>query len=146
MKIQPNGSKPSAKGPEDYFTGTVRIDAPFKAEELGRVEGAYVTFEPVPALPGTPTRWDKHSLSPPALAGYSVKAGWWRKFAPAMWSGSRLAKSTGTVLRRRLLSPTSPSWKARTARTPIGWKRSAMSNTASDHKILAVLCDASDDD
>ena len=56
MKIQPNGSKPSAKGPEDYFTGTVRIDAPLEAEELGRVEGAYVTFEPVPALPGTPTR------------------------------------------------------------------------------------------
>ncbi|MEK1876317.1 MAG: cupin domain-containing protein, partial [Rhizobium altiplani] len=29
MKIKRNGSDPSAKGPADYFTGTVRIDAPF---------------------------------------------------------------------------------------------------------------------
>ena len=57
MKIQTNGSKPSAKGPENYFTGTVRIDAPFKAEEPGRVEGAYVTFEP-----GARTAWHTHTL------------------------------------------------------------------------------------
>ncbi len=57
MKIQPNGSNPSAKGPENYFTGTVRIDAPFKAEEPGRVEGAYVTFEP-----GARTAWHTHTL------------------------------------------------------------------------------------
>jgi len=30
MKIKRNGSDPSAKGPTDYFTGTVRIDAPFQ--------------------------------------------------------------------------------------------------------------------
>jgi hypothetical protein len=29
----PNGSQPSAKGPADYFTGTVRVDAPFKGTE-----------------------------------------------------------------------------------------------------------------
>ena len=40
MKIQTNGSKPSAEGPENYFTGTVRIDTPFKAEEPGRGGGA----------------------------------------------------------------------------------------------------------
>ncbi len=57
MKIQPNGSKPSAKPPEQYFTGTVRIDAPFKAEAPGRVEGAYVTFEP-----GARTAWHTHTL------------------------------------------------------------------------------------
>ena len=57
MKIQNNGSKPSVKAPEQYFTGTVRIDAPFKAEEPGRVEGAYVTFEP-----GARTAWHTHLL------------------------------------------------------------------------------------
>jgi hypothetical protein len=29
----PNGSQPSAKGPVDYFLGTVRVDAPFKGTE-----------------------------------------------------------------------------------------------------------------
>ena len=57
MKIQANGSKPSAKPPEQYFTGTVRLDAPFKAEEPGRVEGAFVTFEP-----GARTAWHTHTL------------------------------------------------------------------------------------
>jgi quercetin dioxygenase-like cupin family protein len=57
MKIQKNGSLPSRQAPEQYFTGTVRIDAPFKAEEPGRVEGAYVTFEP-----GARTAWHTHTL------------------------------------------------------------------------------------
>ena len=57
MKIQKNGSNPSKQAPEQYFTGTVRIDAPFKAEEPGRVEGAYVTFEP-----GARTAWHTHTL------------------------------------------------------------------------------------
>jgi len=26
LTITPNGSQPSAKGPADYFTGTVRVD------------------------------------------------------------------------------------------------------------------------
>lgn len=66
MKIQTNGSKPSTEGPENYFTGTVRIDAPFKAEEPGRVEGAYVTFEP-----GARTAWHTHTLgqTPVVTAG-----------------------------------------------------------------------------
>jgi len=33
MKIIRSGSLPSAKGPEAWFTGTVRIDAPFQASE-----------------------------------------------------------------------------------------------------------------
>jgi quercetin dioxygenase-like cupin family protein len=57
MKIQRNGSQPSNKGPVEWFTGTVRIDTPFKAEEPGRVGGAYVTFEP-----GARTAWHTHPL------------------------------------------------------------------------------------
>ncbi|MBO9096634.1 MULTISPECIES: (R)-mandelonitrile lyase [unclassified Rhizobium] len=57
MKITRSGSLPSAKGPSDYFTGTVRIDAPFKGEDPARIGGATVTFEP-----GARTAWHTHPL------------------------------------------------------------------------------------
>lgn len=57
MKIQRNGSQPSNKGPAEWFTGSVRVDTPFKAEELDRVSGAVVTFEP-----GARTNWHTHPL------------------------------------------------------------------------------------
>jgi hypothetical protein len=46
MEIKRVGSQPSAKGPADWFTGTVRIDSAFKGTEPARVAGAIVTFEP----------------------------------------------------------------------------------------------------
>ena len=51
------GTHPSAKGPANYFTGSVRIDAPFQASEPGRAGGATVTFEP-----GARTAWHTHPL------------------------------------------------------------------------------------
>ena len=57
MDVQRAGSQPSGKGPEDWFTGTVRIDPLFKAAEPGRVAGACVTFEP-----GARTAWHTHPL------------------------------------------------------------------------------------
>ena len=57
MNIQRNGSQPSKVGPSDWFTGTVRIDAPFQTEEPARVGGATVTFEP-----GARTAWHTHPL------------------------------------------------------------------------------------
>ncbi len=57
MEIKRSGSQPSAKGPSDYFTGTVRIDAPFAGEDPARVGGATVTFEP-----GARTAWHTHPL------------------------------------------------------------------------------------
>ena len=57
MDILRAGTRPSAKGPEAWFTGTVRIDPlcnPFDAE---RVQGAQVTFEP-----GARTAWHTHPL------------------------------------------------------------------------------------
>ncbi|WP_172332713.1 cupin domain-containing protein [Mangrovicoccus sp. HB161399] len=55
MKITRSGSNPSAKGPADWFTGTVRLDPMFAAEDPGRVSGAHVTFEP-----GARTAWHTH--------------------------------------------------------------------------------------
>ncbi|ADV11859.1 cupin domain-containing protein [Mesorhizobium sp. M7A.F.Ca.CA.001.09.2.1] len=57
MDITRNGSQASAKGSADYFTGVVRIDAPFKGSEPARVGGATVTFEP-----GARTAWHTHPL------------------------------------------------------------------------------------
>lgn len=57
LDIKRNGFKPSAKGPEDWFTGIVRIDSPFQAEAPARVGGATVTFEP-----GARTAWHTHPL------------------------------------------------------------------------------------
>ncbi|MBW6417434.1 cupin domain-containing protein [Celeribacter sp. PS-C1] len=55
MKIIRSGSIPSMAGPEDWFTGTVRVDPMFQAEEPGRVGGSHVTFEP-----GARTAWHTH--------------------------------------------------------------------------------------
>ena len=55
MDINRSGSAPSTTGPEEYFTGTVRIDPLFRAEPPGRAVGAQVTFEP-----GARTAWHTH--------------------------------------------------------------------------------------
>ncbi len=57
ITIMQSGAKPSVKGPSDYFTGTVRIDAPFQGTEPARVGGATVTFEP-----SARTAWHTHPL------------------------------------------------------------------------------------
>src|SRR5215213_361695 len=77
MEIKRSGSQPSAKGPAEWFTGTVRIDPLFDAPVPARAAGASVTFEP----------------------GDGVD--WWRRFVRATSSGSRPARSTGMAQRRR---------------------------------------------
>jgi quercetin dioxygenase-like cupin family protein len=57
MDIKQSGSQPSAKGSAEYFTGTVRIDPLFEAQEPARTSGASVTFEP-----GARTAWHTHPL------------------------------------------------------------------------------------
>jgi quercetin dioxygenase-like cupin family protein len=57
MKITKAGASASVKGPAEWFTGSVRIDAPFQATEPARVGGATVTFEP-----GARTAWHTHPL------------------------------------------------------------------------------------
>ncbi|MCL4266320.1 MAG: cupin domain-containing protein [Anaerolineae bacterium] len=57
MEIKRNGSQPSGKGPEGWFTGNVRIDPLHQADAPARVGCAYVTFEP-----GARTAWHTHPL------------------------------------------------------------------------------------
>jgi quercetin dioxygenase-like cupin family protein len=55
VSIAKNGSRPSQKGPADYFTGSVRIDPLFDAQGPARASSAWVTFEP-----GARTAWHTH--------------------------------------------------------------------------------------
>jgi quercetin dioxygenase-like cupin family protein len=57
MEITRIGSQPSIRGPEDWFTGSVRIDHLFGANDARRAAAATVTFEP-----GARTAWHTHPL------------------------------------------------------------------------------------
>jgi quercetin dioxygenase-like cupin family protein len=74
MEIKRTGSQPSAKGPSQWFTGTVRIDLLFQPSEPALVQGASVTFEP-----GARTAWHSHPLGQilivTAGCGWAQRAG-----------------------------------------------------------------------
>jgi quercetin dioxygenase-like cupin family protein len=57
MDVKRVGSRPSRKGPAEWFTGTVRIDPLFENEAPSRALGISVTFEP-----GARTLWHSHPL------------------------------------------------------------------------------------
>lgn len=57
MEITRNGSKPSDTGPADWFSGAVRIEPLFAANEARRAAAVSVTFEP-----GARTAWHTHPL------------------------------------------------------------------------------------
>jgi len=57
MEIFRAGSKPSAQGPAEWFTGKVRVDPLFNPAAPDRVQGAHVTFDP-----GARTAWHTHPL------------------------------------------------------------------------------------
>jgi quercetin dioxygenase-like cupin family protein len=63
------GSQPSIKGPAEYFTGNVRIDPLFPANDSAPFSGAYVTFEP-----GARTAWHIHPTGQHLLVTAGV--GW----------------------------------------------------------------------
>lgn len=57
LKITRNGAQPAVRGAGANFTGTVRVDSLFRAEDPGRVSGGLVTFEP-----GAHSAWHTHPL------------------------------------------------------------------------------------
>ncbi|SDZ70398.1 Cupin domain protein [Variovorax sp. YR266] len=58
LQISRNGSQASAKGPVEYFTGTVRVDPLFpRPNGTTHATGSYVTFEP-----GARTAWHTHPV------------------------------------------------------------------------------------
>jgi quercetin dioxygenase-like cupin family protein len=73
MEITRGDSRPSGKGPAEYFTGTVRIDPVIQAPEPARVASATVTFEP-----GARTAWHTHPLGQTliVIAGFGRAQRW----------------------------------------------------------------------
>ena len=73
MDVKRSGSQPSRKGPAENFTGAVRIDRLFQANDPARAGGASVTFEP-----GARTAWHSHPLGQTLIvtAGCGRVQGW----------------------------------------------------------------------
>jgi quercetin dioxygenase-like cupin family protein len=69
MEIKRVGSLPSVQGPEEWFTGRVRIDFLFDAYDPARAAGASITFEP-----GARTVWHTHPLGQTLIVTSGV--GW----------------------------------------------------------------------
>lgn len=67
MEIYRAGSRPSGRGPTDWFTGTVRVDPLFNPGAPERVQGASVTFEP-----GARTNWHTHPLGQTLVVVHGV--------------------------------------------------------------------------
>ena len=89
MNIKRNGSQASGKGNTDWFTGTVRIDQPFQAEEPARVGGATVTFEQ-----GARTAWHTRPLGQTLLV--TAGLGWaQRENGPLEESGKIVGDELG---------------------------------------------------
>src|SRR5207237_3392775 len=100
MEITRVGTQASAKGPSDWFTGSVRIDPLFQAPDPAFVQGASVTFEP-----GARTAWHTHPLGQTLIvtAGCGRAQRWdgpIEEIRPGDVVWFAPAKSTGTVLRR----------------------------------------------
>mgnify|MGYP003549736320 FL=1 len=74
MEIIKLGSQPSVKGPEDWFTGSVRINYLFLPNGHRRAGAAEVTFEP-----GARTAWHTHPLGQTLIVlsgiGYAQREG-----------------------------------------------------------------------
>ena len=104
MDITRAGSQPSAKGPGEWFTGTVRIDPLFQAPSPARAAGAAVTV-----APGARTAWHTHPLGNTLI----VTAGYGRV---QRWGGPIEETRPGDVV---WFPPDGKHWHGASATTPM---------------------------
>jgi quercetin dioxygenase-like cupin family protein len=73
VTVTRNGSRPSQRGPAEWFTGAVRIDPLFEATDSSRAAGSTVTFEPTAR-----TAWHTHPRGQRLIvtAGVGRVQGW----------------------------------------------------------------------
>ena len=142
MEIKRAGSQPSAKGPEDWFTGTVRLDPLFTAPQPARVAGAAVTFEP-----GARTAWHTHPLGQTLIvtagAGRAQRDGglieeirpgdvvW---FAPGEkhWHGASPTTAMTHIAIQEALDGKAVNWMEKVTDEQYGGKRSGADATGAD--------------
>ena len=102
MEIKRAGSRPSGKGPAEYFTGAVRVDPLFEAPDPARARGASVTFEP-----GARTAWHTHPLGQTLVV--TAGCGWAQR-----WGGPVEEIRPGDVV---WFAPGEKHWHGATATT-----------------------------
>jgi len=73
QRITRAGTQPSASGPPAYFTGRVRVDPLFPADDSVNASAAYVTFEP-----GARSAWHTHPAGQRlvVVAGVGLTQAW----------------------------------------------------------------------
>ena len=86
MRIFPNGTRPSARGPAATFTGAVRVDPQFAAPEQTPLSAGLVTFEP-----GARSAWHTHPAGQMLIV--SSGAGWVQE-----WNGPKREIKPGDVV------------------------------------------------
>jgi quercetin dioxygenase-like cupin family protein len=86
IKITPNGSQPSARGPLQNFTGSVVIDPLFGVNDHTRASAGQVTFEP-----GARTAWHSHPAGQTLIV--TSGTGWIQE-----WGGEKREIKTGDVV------------------------------------------------
>lgn len=69
MEIKRSGTRGSNKGPDNYFTGNVKLEPLIEAANPSRVRAASVTFEP-----GARTAWHTHPLGQTLIVTHGL--GW----------------------------------------------------------------------
>jgi quercetin dioxygenase-like cupin family protein len=120
MDIKRSGSRPSGKGPAEWFTGTVRIDPLFSPPEPARAAGNLVTFEP-----GARTAWHTHPLGQTLIVSSGL--GWvqreggpveeirpgdvvWFEPAEKHWHGAAPSTAMSHIAIQEALNGTPVTW------------------------------------
>src|SRR5260221_1813802 len=112
IKVTRSGSQPSAKGPDEHFTGSVSIDPLFRENPSAHTSGGRVTFEA-----GARTAWHSHPLGQTLII--TAGTGWIQQ-----WGGQVEEIAEGGVV---WVSPKIKHWHGATASTgmtPIGIQES----------------------
>jgi 4-carboxymuconolactone decarboxylase len=104
INITRSGSVPSRKGPAENFTGSVRVDPLFQANDPADTSGANVTFEP-----GARSAWHTHPLGQTLI----VTAGVGRVQS---WGGPIEEIRPGDVVR---IPPGQKHWHGASPNTPM---------------------------
>ena len=104
LDIKRNGSRPSNKGPAETFTGAVRVDPLFAAQDPSRTSGGSVTFEP-----GARSTWHTHPRGQILIV--TAGSGWVQR-----WEGSRQEMKPGDVV---WIPPGVKHWHGATATTAV---------------------------
>ncbi len=102
ISIARSGSQSSTKGSAEYFTGTVRVDPLFKANDPLHASGGRVTFEP-----GARTAWHTHPFGQILIV--TAGTGWIQQ-----WGGPIEKIREGDVVR---IPPGLKHWHGATATT-----------------------------